>query len=87
MNRYIPTYYATTDLDGNRIKVSRSSLATEDALRIYVGEECAHLDVLMAVRVYEALADWLESVNAPLEAIARAGEEWSQDPNAGGEDE
>lgn len=47
------------DLNGTKIKVSQSSLATEDAVRIYVGDQCAHLGFEHAYCVREGLNRWL----------------------------
>lgn len=58
--RGIGLYCETTDMDGNHVKVSESSLATEIALRIYTGSECAHLSAEQAIRVRDAINDWLE---------------------------
>jgi hypothetical protein len=61
-------YYETTDLGENLVRVQESSLATEPALRILVNEECAHLSQLQALRVAEAIHDWLEYLHGPDEA-------------------
>jgi hypothetical protein len=66
-------YYETTDLDNNYVRVSESSLATRPALRIFVNGECAHLGQLQAIRVAEAIHDWLEYLHGPDKVSALLG--------------
>lgn len=47
-----------TDLSDQRIYVSESSLATEPAIRIYVGQEAAHLTLKQAEKIARDLL-WL----------------------------